>query len=145
MADYLRDLSFGKADYLTESSVSVRLLRSHNFALVVSFLFTAFRKKDRQRIFESDLRLELTQYLESLSRDQKIEFERDAKGYTPGYLANHWCSRGHVLFVLEGELVTELKDGQLFTLRSGMSYQVATDAEPHRSSTSIGAKLFIVD
>ncbi len=65
--------------------------------------------------------------------------------YTPGYLADHWCSRGHVLFVLEGELVTELKDGRTFTLRSGMSYQVATDAEPHRSSTATGAKLFIVD
>lgn len=65
--------------------------------------------------------------------------------YTPGYLADHWCSRGHVLLVLDGELVTELKDGRKFTLRPGMSYQVATDAEPHRSSTTQGAKLFIVD
>jgi quercetin dioxygenase-like cupin family protein len=65
--------------------------------------------------------------------------------YTPGYLADHWCSRGHVLFVLEGELVTELKDGRTFTLRPGMSYQVASNAEPHRSSTAGGAKLFIVD
>jgi quercetin dioxygenase-like cupin family protein len=46
--------------------------------------------------------------------------------YTPGYLADHWCSRGHVLLVLEGELVTELKDGRIFTLRAGMSYQVTT-------------------
>ena len=65
--------------------------------------------------------------------------------YTSGYLADHWCSRGHVLLVLEGELVTELKDGRKFTLRSGMSYQVASDAEPHRSSTAAGAKIFIVD
>ena len=65
--------------------------------------------------------------------------------YTAGYLADHWCSRGHVLLVTEGELVTELKDGRRFTLRSGMSYQVASDAEPHRSSTPIGAKLFVVD
>jgi len=65
--------------------------------------------------------------------------------YTPGYVADHWCSRGHVLFVLEGELVTELQDGRKFTLGPGMSYQVATDAEPHRSSTSVGAKLFVVD
>lgn len=65
--------------------------------------------------------------------------------YTPGYRADHWCSRGHVLLVLEGELHTELKDGRSFTLSAGMSYQVATDAEPHRSSTSSGAKLFIVD
>jgi hypothetical protein len=47
--------------------------------------------------------------------------------------------------VLEGTLVTELEDGRTFTLTPGMSYQVATDAEPHRSSTETGAKLFIVD
>ncbi len=65
--------------------------------------------------------------------------------YTPGYLANHWCNRGHVLLVLEGELTTELKDGRVFTLTSGMSYQVADDTAPHRSHTASGAKLFIVD
>ena len=65
--------------------------------------------------------------------------------YTPGYVADHWCARGHVLLVTEGELVTELKDGRKFTLRPGMSYQVATDSEPHKSSTTVGAKLFIVD
>jgi quercetin dioxygenase-like cupin family protein len=65
--------------------------------------------------------------------------------YSPGYQADHWCSRGHVLFVLEGELVTELRDGRVFRLRSGMSYQVANDAEPHRSRTDGGAKLFVVD
>jgi quercetin dioxygenase-like cupin family protein len=65
--------------------------------------------------------------------------------YSPGYLADHWCSRGHVLLVLEGELITELKDGRVFTLRAGSSYQVAEDAEPHRSHTQTGAKLFIVD
>ena len=65
--------------------------------------------------------------------------------YTPGYRADHWCSKGHVLLVLEGELETELADGRRFVLRPGMSYQVADGAEPHRSSTSIGARLFIVD
>ncbi len=65
--------------------------------------------------------------------------------YSPGYLADHWCSRGHVLLVLEGELVTELQDGRSVTLAPGMSYQVADDAVPHRSRTSGGAKLFIVD
>jgi quercetin dioxygenase-like cupin family protein len=65
--------------------------------------------------------------------------------YTAGYLADHWCSRGHVLLVLEGELITELKDGRKFKLTPGVSYQVAEDAEPHRSQTDGGAKLFIVD
>ncbi|MEI7614413.1 MAG: DHCW motif cupin fold protein [Betaproteobacteria bacterium] len=65
--------------------------------------------------------------------------------YTPGYLADHWCVKGHVLFCLEGELHTELEDGRTFILQPGMSYQVADNAEPHRSSTETGASLFIVD
>lgn len=65
--------------------------------------------------------------------------------YTPGYLADHWCSKGHILFCLEGELDTELADGRRFTLTPGTSYQVADNAEPHRSSTRIGARLFVVD
>jgi quercetin dioxygenase-like cupin family protein len=65
--------------------------------------------------------------------------------YTPGYRADHWCTKGHILLCLEGELHTELQDGRTFTLRPGMSYQVADDAEPHRSSTTVGAKLFIID
>jgi quercetin dioxygenase-like cupin family protein len=65
--------------------------------------------------------------------------------YTPGYLADHWCTKGHILMCLEGELHTELEDGRTFVLKPGMSYQVADNAEPHRSSTSVGAKLFIVD
>lgn len=66
--------------------------------------------------------------------------------YTPGYLADHWCDRGHVLYVLEGELDTELKDGRRFTLTAGMSYQVSDFGDAaHRSSTRTGARLFIVD
>jgi quercetin dioxygenase-like cupin family protein len=65
--------------------------------------------------------------------------------YTPGYLADHWCSKGHILLCLEGELHTELEDGRVFVLKPGMTYQVADQAEAHRSSTAVGAKLFIVD
>lgn len=65
--------------------------------------------------------------------------------YTPGYLADHWCVKGHILLCIEGELHTELQDGRKFVLLPGMSYQVADDSEPHRSSTERGAKLFIVD
>jgi hypothetical protein len=66
--------------------------------------------------------------------------------YTAGYLADHWCDRGHVLYVLEGELDTELRDGRTFKLQPGMSYQVSDFGDaPHRSSTKTGAKLFIVD
>lgn len=65
--------------------------------------------------------------------------------YSADYAADHWCVKGHVLFCIEGELRTELQDGRSFTLTPGMSYQVADDAEAHRSSTLTGAKLFIVD
>ena len=65
--------------------------------------------------------------------------------YSPGYVADHWCSKGHILLVMEGQLETELADGRKFTLTAGMSYQVADGAEPHRSSTKTGVKLFIVD
>ena len=65
--------------------------------------------------------------------------------YSACYLADHWCTKGHFMFCLEGELETELADGRRFTLRPGMSYHVADGAEPHRSSTSTGAKLYVVD
>jgi len=65
--------------------------------------------------------------------------------YSPGYLADHWCEKGHILLCLSGELDTELRDGRRFTLRPGISYQVADGAEPHRSSSAVGATLFIVD
>lgn len=65
--------------------------------------------------------------------------------YTPGYKADHWCEKGHILLCLDGELHTELADGRSSVLRAGMSYQVADGAEPHRSFTEQGARLFIVD
>jgi quercetin dioxygenase-like cupin family protein len=65
--------------------------------------------------------------------------------YSAGYLADHWCSKGHIVLCVEGEVQTELQDGRTLTLRPGMSYQVADGTEPHRSRTEGGAKLFIVD
>lgn len=66
--------------------------------------------------------------------------------YSANYLADHWCEKGHILLVLTGELETELADGRRFILKPGQSYQVADNAEPHRSRTGpSGATLFIVD
>ena len=65
--------------------------------------------------------------------------------YSANYRADHWCEKGHILFCLEGELHTELADGRRFVLTPGVSYQVADGAEPHRSHTAKGARLFIVD
>ena len=65
--------------------------------------------------------------------------------YSPGYEADHWCSKGHFMLCIEGELETELADGRRYTLTPGMSYHVADGAEPHRSRTRAGAKLYCVD
>ena len=65
--------------------------------------------------------------------------------YSAGYEADHWCVKGHILLCLQGSMDTELEDGRTFTLTPGSSYQVADNAEAHRSRTSQGAKLFIVD
>ena len=65
--------------------------------------------------------------------------------YSAGYEADHWCDKGHILLCLEGEMETELRDGQRFLLKPGMSYQVGDDVMAHRSSTKSGAVLFIVD
>ncbi len=65
--------------------------------------------------------------------------------YSPGYKADHWCSKGHVLFCMEGEMDTELADGRIVKLSGGMCYLVGDNNEPHRSSTISGCKLFIVD
>jgi quercetin dioxygenase-like cupin family protein len=65
--------------------------------------------------------------------------------YTPGYVADHWCKKGHVILVLEGEMTTELNDGRKFISKAGCSYQVADDDGEHRTFTETGVKLFIVD
>jgi len=65
--------------------------------------------------------------------------------YSAGYKADHWCQKGHLLFVIEGELITELADGRLFRMTPGMSYEVSDELSSHCSVTEHGAKLFIVD
>lgn len=65
--------------------------------------------------------------------------------YSPGYKADHWCLKGHIVLCIEGEFTTELKDGRKFELKAGMGYQVSDDAEAHRTFTEKGAKLYIVD
>ena len=64
--------------------------------------------------------------------------------YSPGYVADHRCAKGHVLLCLESELETRLADGRTFTLRPGMSYHVGDGDSPHRTASRAGAKLFIV-
>ena len=65
--------------------------------------------------------------------------------YSANYKADHWCSKGHILYCLEGGMTTKLKDGRTIELHKGMSYQVEDDNYPHSSFTKNGAVLFIVD
>ena len=65
--------------------------------------------------------------------------------YSAGYLADQWCSKGHILFCLDGQLHAELEDGRKFELAAGSSLQVADDKEKHRFSSPAGTMLFIVD
>ncbi len=65
--------------------------------------------------------------------------------YSKGYLADHWCQKGHIVYCLEGSFTTELQDGQNFNLTVGMSYIVSDDLSSHRSITETGVKLLIID
>jgi hypothetical protein len=66
-------------------------------------------------------------------------------GYSPGYVADHWCEKGHIVYCLEGEVINELKEGTKNILTPGMSYVVSDDLSAHRSITKTGVKLLIID
>jgi quercetin dioxygenase-like cupin family protein len=66
--------------------------------------------------------------------------------FSRNYVAGHWCHKGHVMFVVSGQVVIEHKDGPKFTLRAGMSYHVPDEpGSPHRITSKSGASLFIVE
>lgn len=65
--------------------------------------------------------------------------------YSKGYLADHWCQKGHIVHCLEGEFVSELKSGELVKLEKGGTYVVSDNLSSHRSVTEYGVKLLIVD
>ncbi|MEO8770003.1 MAG: DHCW motif cupin fold protein [Ferruginibacter sp.] len=65
--------------------------------------------------------------------------------YSKGYFADHWCQKGHIVHCLEGEFVSELENGEEFMLTKGMTYVVSDDLSSHRSTTTNGVKLIIID
>lgn len=65
--------------------------------------------------------------------------------YSRGYLADHWCQKGHIVHCLEGDFITELEDGREFILTGGMTYIVSNELSSHRSISKNGVKLLIVD
>jgi len=82
------------------------------------------------------------------SVQQSIQFQ-DLKvrvvEYSPGYFANHWCQKGHVVYCLEGSFESHMENGEKFYLTKGMTYVVSDQMSSHRSSTVEGAKLLIID
>lgn len=65
--------------------------------------------------------------------------------YSKGYVADHWCTKGHIVHCLDGEFVSELQTGENSLLTKGMTYIVTDDLSSHRSTTENGVKLLIID
>ncbi len=65
--------------------------------------------------------------------------------YSPNYLADHWCNKGHIIYCIAGDMTTELEDGREFILSKGMTYHLGDNTNPHRSKSQTGCTLFIVD
>ena len=66
--------------------------------------------------------------------------------YSPGFVSDHYCERGHVVLVLKGSLLLTMKKGDRFIIEEGCSFQLSDDAsKPHSVSSEHGAKVFIVD
>jgi hypothetical protein len=65
--------------------------------------------------------------------------------YSKGYLADHWCQKGHIIHCLEGAFISELKDGSMFIMKKGMSYIVSDNMSSHRSISADGVRLMIID
>ncbi|MCW3073978.1 MAG: hypothetical protein JWP69_1047 [Flaviaesturariibacter sp.] len=65
--------------------------------------------------------------------------------YAPGYKADHWCKKGHIIHCLQGSMITELEDGRLMELSEGATYIVGDDCEAHRTFSKGGCVLFVVD
>lgn len=65
--------------------------------------------------------------------------------YSAGYVADHWCEKGHIVHCIEGEVTNQQKEGTISILTPGMSYVVSDDLSSHRSVTENGVKLMIID
>jgi hypothetical protein len=65
--------------------------------------------------------------------------------YSKGYLADHWCQKGHIVHCLEGEFRSELQNAGDYHLTKGMTYVVSDEISSHRSVSENGVKLLIID
>jgi hypothetical protein len=65
--------------------------------------------------------------------------------YGVGYLADHWCKKGHIVHCLDGEVLNEQETGERFLLKEGMTYIVSDDLSSHRSVAKENVRLLIID
>lgn len=65
--------------------------------------------------------------------------------YSKDYIADHWCQKGHIVHCLEGSFTSEIEDGSKFLLNKGMTYIVSDNVSSHRSFSTEGVKLLIID
>ena len=65
--------------------------------------------------------------------------------YSEGYIADHWCQKGHIVHCLEGAFTSQMQEGEDFKLSKGMTYVVSDELSSHRSVTQRGVKLLIID
>lgn len=65
--------------------------------------------------------------------------------YSAGYLADHWCQKGHIVHCLEGNFQCELENGETYSLDKGTTFIVSDNLSSHRSFSENGARLLIFD
>lgn len=65
--------------------------------------------------------------------------------YSTNYIADHWCDKGHIVYIIQGELMIEHKDNSIHSLISGMSYLIGDNTLSHKVKSTTGAKILIID
>ena len=65
---------------------------------------------------------------------------------SPGYRADHYCKKGHVIYVIDGEMVIDFENGEKFSVSAGQTVFLGDDPEfGHSTFTENGIKYFIID
>ncbi|WP_317898706.1 DHCW motif cupin fold protein [Aurantibacillus circumpalustris] len=65
--------------------------------------------------------------------------------YSADYLADHWCVKGHIIHILEGELILDYKDGTSHIITANTTYIVGDDGIPHMAKSINGALVLVID
>ena len=97
----------------------------------------------------SSLVSESVEGLSGNSRSKSIKYgniRMRTMEYSPGFEADHWCPRGHIIFVLEGEITIKLKDETEQKISKGMSFICGdNETNPHMVYSKKGAFVIIID